>query len=338
MQNRLFKCMLISIFAFYGCEIGKPRAEGADNELVVVTSFEDREDIQYVITALFNDTLYSPQPEPFYRVVWVDPESFNDIKFHVNVIVAGIGDDPKNIGTRLIKNLLTEEQYNSTIDGDNQLIFAKNIFSRNQNYLIINGPNKEKLIEQVKDKGSWLKKQYDDLLFKRQSVHLFEGSTRQKDLEKSLLEKYDWTLKIPWGYTVIRDSEEENFFWMGRDIPYRWLAVQWKDGLAFTDSASVHSYAMELPPKYFGHIQYSDYLFKIEPYSLNDWGAWKISGLWESLEEAQGGPFISYLFYDESTDRSFFIHSMIFHPGQDKFLLLKQVDIVAHSFKVIAKN
>ena len=163
--------------------------------------------------------------------------------------------------------MLNEEQFNSTIEGDNQLIFAKNIFSRNQNYLIINGPNQKKIIEQVKDKGPWLKKQYDDLLFKRQSVHLFEGSTRQKDLEKSLLEKYDWTLKIPWGYTVIRDSEEENFFWMGRDIPYRWLAVQWKDGLAFTDSASVHSYVMKLPPKYFGHIQYSDYLFKIEPYS-----------------------------------------------------------------------
>ena len=72
-------------------------------------------------------------------------------------------------------------------------------------------------IDQVKDKGSWLKKQYDDLLFKRQSVHLFEGSTRQKDLEKSLLEKYDWTLKIPWGYTIIRDNEKEQFFWMGRE-------------------------------------------------------------------------------------------------------------------------
>ena len=53
MQNRLFKCILVSIFAFYGCEIGKPRADGADNELVVVTSFEDRETIQSIITALF---------------------------------------------------------------------------------------------------------------------------------------------------------------------------------------------------------------------------------------------------------------------------------------------
>ena len=125
---------------------------------------------------------------------------------------------------------------------------------------------------------------------------------------------------------------------MGRDIPYRWIAVQWKDGLAYSDSASVSSYIMTLSTKHFGHIQYSDYLLKIEPVTFNKWGAWKITGLWESIEEAQGGPFISYLFYDETTDRSFFIHSMIFHPGQDKFLLLKQVDIVAHSFDVGTKN
>ena len=109
MQNRLFKYMLISIIAFYGCKLGKPRAEGADNELVVVTSFEDREDIRYVITALFNDTLYSPQPEPFYRVVWVDPENFNDIKFHVNVIVAGIGDDIKSVAKWSEKKMTEED-------------------------------------------------------------------------------------------------------------------------------------------------------------------------------------------------------------------------------------
>ena len=142
-------------------------------------------------------------------------ENINDIKFHVNVIVAALGKDPKNKGVRLVKKLLTADQYRATMEGDNHLIFSKNVFSRDQNYLIINGPNQEKLIEKVKDQGLWLKKQYDDLLFKRQSVHLFEGSTRQKELEESLLEKYNWTLKIPWGYTIIRDSAEEQFFWMG---------------------------------------------------------------------------------------------------------------------------
>ena len=325
---------IITIIFWEGCDLVKPRAQGADNELVVVASFENRNAIQKVLTTIFNDTLYTPQPEPYYRTVWTDPENFNDVKNHVNVIVAAFGDDKRNMGVKLVKNLLSSAQYKSTMDGENQLIFAKDVFARNQNYLIMNGLTIDKLLERAEDQGPWLKKKYDDLFFKRQSVHLFGKSSRQKKLEKELEEKYAWTMKIPWGFTVIANSAEQQFFWMGRDIPYRWLAVQWEDGLSYTDSASVDDHVKRLIPEYFEIVRYVDYLFKIEPVEFNNCGAWKITGLWESIEEAQGGPFISYLFYDEATDRTFFIHLMIFHPGKDKYLLLRQVDIVAHSFRL----
>jgi len=325
---------IITIIFWEGCDLVKPRAQGADNELVVVASFENRNAIQKVLTTIFNDTLYTPQPEPYYRTVWTDPENFNDVKNHVNVIVAAFGDDKRNMGVKLVKNLLSSAQYKSTMDGENQLIFAKDVFARNQNYLIMNGLTIDKLLERAEDQGPWLKKKYDDLFFKRQSVHLFGKSSRQKKLEKELEEKYAWTMKIPWGFTVIANSAEQQFFWMGRDIPYRWLAVQWEDGLSYTDSASVDDHVKRLIPEYFEIVRYVDYLFKIEPVEFNNWGAWKITGLWESIEEAQGGPFISYLFYDEATDRTFFIHLMIFHPGKDKYLFLRQVDIVAHSFRL----
>lgn len=325
---------IITIIFWEGCDLVKPRAQGADNELVVVASFENRNAIQKVLTTIFNDTLYTPQPEPYYRTVWTDPENFNDVKNHVNVIVAAFGDDKRNMGVKLVKNLLSSAQYKSTMDGENQLIFAKDVFARNQNYLIMNGLTIDKLLERAEDQGPWLKKKYDDLFFKRQSVHLFGKSSRQKKLEKELEEKYAWTMKIPWGFTVIANSAEQQFFWMGRDIPYRWLAVQWEDGLSYTDSASVDDHVKRLIPEYFEIVRYVDYLFKIEPVEFNNWGAWKITGLWESIEEAQGGPFISYLFYDEATDRTFFIHLMIFDPGKDKYLLLRQVDIVAHSFRL----
>ena len=336
-KKRISELAIISIFLWSGCDPVKPRAQGADNELVVVASFEDREDIHTVLTTIFNDTLLTPQPEPYYRTVWVDPENFSNVNNHVNVIIAAVGDHPRNMGVKLIKQILSASQYKSSMEGENQLIYAKDVYARNQNYLIINGPSKEKILERALDQGPWLKKQYDDLFFFRQSKHLFEGSTLQKTLQNDLADKYGWTLKIPWGYTVVRDSAEQQFFWMGRDIPYRWLAVKWKEGLTFTDSASVYDQVKAIPPKYFGNIQYANYLFKIEPNKFNDRGAWKITGLWENIDEAQGGPFIAYLFYDEKQDRTYFIHIMIFHPGQDKYMLLRQVDIVAHTFETIQK-
>ena len=160
------------ILVLGGCDVVKPRAQGADNELVVVTSFEDRDAIQTVLTTIFNDTLYTPQPEPYYRTVWADPENFKDVKNHVNVIVAAFGENPRNLGVKLVKNLLSPAQYKSTMEQQNQLIFAKDVFARNQNYLIMNSLTIDKLLERAEDQGPWLKKQYDDLFFKRQSVYL----------------------------------------------------------------------------------------------------------------------------------------------------------------------
>lgn len=315
----------------------KPRAIGGDIELMVVVSMEDREKMDQIISAIFNDTLFTPQPEPYYKLKFVDPTDFVDVKRHVNVIVGAVGSDSRNQGVKLVKQILNRNQYESSLSGDNHLIFAENVFAIDQNYLIINGPSMEKIMTAVKDQGPWLRRQFDNLFIKRQSKHLFEAA-RQKDLEKSLMDRYGWSIKIPWGYAVVRDSAEQGLFWMGREIPYRWMAVHWEDGLAFSDSATAADYTLKFPIDYLGNIRYSDYKFKMEPASFNEWGAWRFTGIWEHLEEAQGGPFISYLFYDETTDRTYFLHTMIFYPGRDKYLLLRQVDLVAHSFYVGKKE
>ena len=204
---KFYQYLFLSIFIL-SCEALKPVAQGADNELVVVSSLEDRVVIKNIITTIFSDTLFTPQPEAYYKTIWVNPENFNDVKDHVNVIVAAVGSHPRNMGVKLIKQVLSTSQYKSSMEGDNQLIFAKDVFAKDQNYLIINGPSQNIILESAKDKGPWLNKQFETLLFKRQSIHLFEGSSRQKELENRLLKDYGWTFKIPWGYTVINDDDK----------------------------------------------------------------------------------------------------------------------------------
>lgn len=93
-------------------------------------------------------------------------------------------------------------------------------------------------------------------------------------------------------------------------------------------------FSREIPQRIFEHIQYTDYKFNIKPTMFNVWSGWRITGLWESLDESQGGPFIAYTFYDGITDRTYYIHALIFNPGEDKYLLLRQLDIIAHTFYV----
>lgn len=333
MSKIIFTLILLIGFLCCSCEAMKPRAIGGDIDLIVVVSLEDREKMTKIISAIFNDTLFTPQPEPYYKLKFVDPSKFSDVKRNVNVILGALGTDPQNQGVKLVKQILSRKQYESSMSGDNHLILAENVFAIDQNYLIINGPDMKKIMTVIEDQGPWLRRKFDNLFIKRQSKYLFEAA-RQLDLEESLMDRYNWSIKIPWGYTVVRDSAELGIFWIGRELPYRWLAVHWEDGLAFSDSTSAVNYAFNFPGNHLENISYSDYKFKMEPVSFNQWGAWRFSGIWEHLEEAQGGPFISYLFYDETSDRTYFLHTMIFHPGRDKYLLLRQVDMVAHSFSL----
>ncbi len=57
-----FGIILTILSLWVGCDSVKTRAMGADKELVVVAAFEDRDKIQQVLTTIFNDTLYTPEP------------------------------------------------------------------------------------------------------------------------------------------------------------------------------------------------------------------------------------------------------------------------------------
>ena len=85
---KLMKKFTVLLFFFImlitSCDSVKPSAQGADNELVVVSSLEDRDAVKNILSTIFNDTLFTPQPEAYYKTIWVNPENFNDVNDHVN--------------------------------------------------------------------------------------------------------------------------------------------------------------------------------------------------------------------------------------------------------------
>ena len=55
--------------------------------------------------------------------------------------------------------------------------------------------------------------------------------------------------------------------------------------------------------------------------------AYRLSGLWESIDQAKGGPFVGYLFYDYESDRTFYVTYMVFNPGGRKAFYMKQMEL-----------
>ena len=307
-------------------------SKGADDELIVLTAVEDRSAARSILTRIFSDTLFTPAPEPYYKAKLVKPDEMESVRHHPNLIAVSVNDDLTNPGTRLVKSMLTEDTYASSKTG-NPFILTKEPYSKMQTMLVINGSSTESILSAVEKYGNNIYDQFEDQFSKRQSRFLFKRA-RKEELEQNVLNKHGFSLKIPWGFTVVQDSAEANIFWIGKEEPFRWLVFHWQDGMSIETIADAERFSREIPQDIFGNICYSDYKFDIHPTLFNDWSGWRISGLWESLEESQGGPFIAYTFYDGVTDRTYYIHALIYYPGDDKYLLLRQLDIIAKTFYV----
>jgi hypothetical protein len=334
MKSFLVAVCLPGVMGFLttGCEM-KREAIGADDEIVVLAASEDRDDLRPVLEKIFNDTIYTPQPEPVYKLKFVDPAGFPDLRRQTNLVIGSIGTDPLNPGTRLVQELLGKEQFRTTIEGENQIIFTRDQFALHQLFMILSARNRESLLSALTGKADWIRSQFDRQFEQRQGKFLFERSRRKK-LERRFAEKYGWQIKIPWGWVVIRDSSEARFVWLGREMPYQWISIHWEEGIVAQDSLEAVQFAWEFPGRYYGNIRYHPYRFQARLVDFNRWAAWRYRGLWESTEEAQGGPFLSYLFYDGVSDRTYYLNLLIHYPGNDKSLYLRQLDLIAHSFTV----
>ena len=76
--------------------------------------------------------------------------------------------------------------------------------------------------------------------------------------------------------------------------------------------------------------------FSMEKMYFDSYKAWMCEGIWEFSDDntAQGGPFRYYLFYDNNTNRTFHINTILYHPGKDKSIMLRQMDLIAMSFRI----
>jgi len=336
MNTKILIFVSLTIVMFMSCE-SKRDALGVDNELIVICSEVDKPAMRDFVNAILDDTLFTPQPEPYFKIRFVAPSAYADLKRQAYVLVGALGDDPYNDGVSLVKKLLPEAQYKKTQAND-PILFSKDLFALNQIFMMVNAKDKDHLMSAVASKKEWIQKKFSDQFAKRQDKFLFQNA-RRLEVEDTLSQKYGWTLKIPWGWEVLRDSSELGFFWLGREMPYQWISVQWEEGKTIDEvnDLDIGQKVWAYPENFYDHIRFHDYKFKMEKVYFHQRKAWKITGIWESIEEAQGGPFLSYIFYDKALDKTFHLNMLMYHPGREKTIFMGQLDLIAKSFTVTKK-
>ncbi|MFL3009105.1 MAG: DUF4837 family protein [Candidatus Neomarinimicrobiota bacterium] len=314
--------------------IKKKPSLGADNEIRVICSKEDRDIVERYLSLVFTDSIFTPEPEPYYYLKFSDPSNYEMLKSQAYIIIAFSNKNPKNSGFQLIKQILPEHQFNE-IEKDNPMILGKDVFAKDQLFMILNFEDEQKTNQLIKDKKNFIRRKYNDQFISRQRKFILDGISNT-DLEKDLSSKYDWSIKIPWGWELIKERPDSNFIWIGREMPFQWISISWESGNIISNELKAGNYLWSWLPKYYDYIQSSDYKLELDKTNFNNNYAWRLKGVWETkeLKISKGGPFVSYLFYDEKNDLTYHINYLVHYPGKDKSLYMRQLDLIVKSFKI----
>ena len=332
--NSLFLFLLCLLI--FGCA-GKKDSLGTDDEIRVICSKIDEPVIKDYLASVFDDTIYTPAPEPLFKLIFSRPEHYEDLKEYAQVIIAAVNRNSTNPGYRLLKKLLPEGQLNNSED-DNPVLLTRDLHAKDQVYAVINASNKEHLFNYLDKNKCLLRKHYDEQFKLRGSRFLFNDN--QTQIEEKINEDYGWFLKIPWGWEVLRNDDKINFFWMGSEYPYRWMSIKWDNGNNINDGLSLGKQIWNFPINHYKSIRFNENRFKLDRIYFNDYKGWQCSGIWESMDslDAKGGPFYSYIFYDHHSDRTFHINTLVHNPGKSKAVYIRQMELIAKSFRSIVRE
>mgnify|MGYP001157148570 FL=1 len=333
--SNLVLCLKL-VFIVISCN-GKREALGPDNEIRVICSISDEKILKELLKTIFNDTLYTPEPEPYYFLKFSRPEKFSELKNQAYLIIAALNHNQENEGSELIKKLLPYDQY--LIKENQQPIYmTKDHYCRNQILMIINGLNIDHVRKSIIEKKEFIKNQFFDQYYQRQKKYVLADKDENKRKQK-ILEKNGWDFFIPWGWEMIINSPDSGFVWIGKEMPFQWISVSWDSGSYTGDELIAGQYIWNMPEKNYKNIRFNDYKLNLKKTEFLNYDAWLIEGLWETINEVEskGGPFRSYLFYDQIKNNTYHINMLIYHPGNNKSLYLRQMDIIARTFSFIDK-
>lgn len=335
------RVLIISVLMMIFSSCGKylPWADGPENEIQIFVSKNDLEEAKELVGEVLSRNSVDVKQEPYYTIRYRDPSQFDELQKRHNIVIFALADGINDNGNRLIKQLISDGKLGTYV-GDDQVWVTDDVFALGQVVAIVKGSSLKDLQDNVKLKGNWLFDQFDARYLERIKEHLYEIN-EQTDISADIFNRYDWAVRVPHDFIIIQEDRLANFLQLGRDFPRRWFAVHWtdeSDGI-IPHQNSVKSKIINLAKRFFSVYQFVETDLRPWNFSkikINDRDVWRVEGRWETASEsaAGGGPFISYIFYEDATKRLFHLNMLLFNPNGKKLMFLREMEAMARTFTI----
>ncbi len=307
MKKILLSCLIIC--AIVSCnKDGKvtpifKQSTGSINHIIIVMSDALWKDtpgtaLKDIIT---EPILGMPQDENQFSIARVSPDKFGDLlKTNKNILYVELGDT---------------NAYN----------LQENKFAKPQNFISIQGKDKETLSKLLKENASAIIKEFKnmDLSILQKRMH---AKTKNKNPYK-IYETLQTEITIPQRFKTVDDQED--FLWLRKHLPkgatMEFMMYNYPFEGEVIDVNSIVAMRDSIGKKHILGDKEGAYMITEKAYTphvfdvtIDGKKGYETRGKWEINIEFMAGPFLNYCFLDKENKRLIVMEGFVYAPSQDK--------------------
>lgn len=354
MKNIIQLTILFAITLF-GCKSATdkvkkdfmPLARGeADEIILVIDSTHWQSALGDEVKSMYREYMpMLPQDEHEFALNKVNPRKLNSVLKHAKNMIFVMTLDSKTLESRTIREYFTDNSL-KMIQRDSSLFYTvrRDEFAKGQIVLYLFGQTEEQLVESIKDNKSALKELFASAVRERVRDKVY--SKVEKGLTSSVAEEHSFSIKVPYGWKIAKN--EENFIWMRHLEADHELNVFCYEG-PYNDQ-KVFNHVDEFRDQITGtylrdsekpqlYIQRQNQIpILTKRVTFKNRFAVEGRGLWKISDSSGGGPFVSYTFVDEKTQRIYYIEGYVYAPSTKKKHLVREVESILSTFEVDSED
>lgn len=358
-------CLLLATLVGCGGDY-RPRAVGPEGEVTVVmdsTSWEGPLGTAFRSNvAPYVNTL--PVPERMFSLRQVDLTSqatYERVQDQKNIVFVAPLSDTTN-EANFMRDRLSEDVRAAVEGGEALVVPRPNLWRKSQRVFYVTAADTDQLIRALETQSDQIRETFREITLERMQREMFEKE-RQFGLEDSLMSTHGFAVNVQHDYQIAEQDLEgpAKSVWLARVLidTRRDLIVHYVEDASpslITPEWIVNT-RDSLTRKYirgsmagFARIDKRRELETNEQDFIGRYG-YQTTGLWhlvadpdsveldgdygddEYVEMGGGGPFVNYTFYDQDSGRVYMIDGSVFAPTFDKLQFLRQMKVIARTFR-----
>jgi hypothetical protein len=306
---------------------------GDDKEIVVIADSVDYRFLQDGLSRTFEPEIPTPWPEKIFVLNPAPVSAMESYIYRPRLLLIGvIGSNTPAAGK--IDAMLTPQIEARILRGENYVFKKDDPWAKGQRLLVLTATDIGTLKQRLAENREALFDLFHQPLIERTKKEMY-SLYEQKELAKTLLEKYGWTLRIQHDFQIYKEFPNEHFVMLRRSWPERWLFVSWQrlgDPSQITLDWVV-DWRNQIGAQFYEKDRVAPVDLTASEVEFAGRRALQVQGLWENDVKVAGGPFKTWAFYDEHTRKAFLVDIAVFVPGQEKVRFLRQLEIMARTFR-----